>query len=362
MLKRLRNLTSLFVTMGPILVALSCMKQDATAPTAEADLVTSATVVQPKIAFARRVGHHADIFVMNADGTGQRRLTFGGDSTHEFPVWSPDGKQILFTRCYTSNPRLFLMNADGSNQRLLAGGMSCGVEAEIPAWSPDGSRIAYIGFDHAVRIINADRTGDRKLTSNTSGTTEYAPAWSPDGRRIAYAGPWNVHVINADGSRPKQLTNEPRPTDPMPAWSPNSGTIAFVSRRDGNFEIYRMKADGTRQIRLTKARDTCPSPASGLCGDRYPAWSPDGRKIAFTSSRDGNDEIYVMNADGTRQTRLTRNAGSDFKPKWSWDGRKIFFTSTRRGNLDVYAMNADGTRQVNLSRNVRDDFDPDVYP
>jgi Tol biopolymer transport system component len=357
MRRTLRNLTTRILVTGPILAAFSCMKEDATEPTAEPDLAASATAVQPKVAFLRRMTTaRFDVFVMNADGTGQRRLTFG--ERNEFPVLSPNGQQILYTECQEmDNPLLMLINADGTNRRSFARSFSCGVEAEIPAWSPDGSRIAYVNFDGYLFVNNADGTGRRKLT--TKEVTEYAPAWSPDGRRIAYEDLFNVHLINADGTQPRQLTHEPGPTQPMPAWSPNSGSIVFVSRRDGNFEIYRMKADGTNQIRLTRASDACSTSAT-LCGDRYPSWSPDGRKIAFTSDRDGNDEIYVMNPDGSGQKRLTRSPGADVKPKWSPDGTRIFFTTNRYGNADVFSMNPDGTGQANISRNSRDDVHPSV--
>jgi len=91
------------------------------------------------------------------------------------------------------------------------------------------------------------------------------------------------------------------------AWSPDGSKISFASDRDGNFEIDVMNADGSRQTRLTSN--------SGV--DLLPSWSVDGSKIAFTSNRDGNSEIYVMNADGSNQTRLTNHSGSDENPSWS---------------------------------------------
>jgi Tol biopolymer transport system component len=116
--------------------------------------------------------------------------------------------------------------------------------------------------------------------------------------------------------------------------------IAFTSQRDGNSEIYVMNADGTDQRRLTHA-----------AGDDYsPDWSPDGRKIAFVSERDGNDEIYGMNADGSEQRRLTSSRAHDYPPAWSPDGRKIAFASDRDGNFDIYVMDADGSHVRNLTR------------
>jgi Tol biopolymer transport system component len=129
--------------------------------------------------------------------------------------------------------------------------------------------------------------------------------------------------------------------------------IAFESLRDGNFEIYVMNADGSNPINLTHS----------AADDMDPAFSPDGSKIAFTSSRDGNFEIYVMNADGTQQTRLTMTtAAGEGEVTWSPDGKKLAFTSGRDGNNEIYVMNADGTNQVNLSNNAAQDQEPAFSP
>src|SRR5215208_2000204 len=127
--------------------------------------------------------------------------------------------------------------------------------------------------------------------------------------------------------------------------------LAFTSDRDVNREIYVMNAqDGSNQTSLTK------NPAF----DFDPSWSPDGTKLAFTSDRDGNTEVYVMNAqDGSNQTRLTDNGASDSLISWSPDGTKLAFTSNRDGNWEIYVMNAqDGSNQTNLTMNPAFDFDP----
>jgi dipeptidyl aminopeptidase/acylaminoacyl peptidase len=132
-----------------------------------------------------------------------------------------------------------------------------------------------------------------------------------------------------------------------------NGKIAFTSDRDGNDEIYVMNADGSSQTNLTNhpARDT------------FPAWSPDGSKIAFVSDRDGNAEIYVMNADGTSQTRLTNHrARVIFPPAWSPDASKLAFTSNRDGPEEIYIMNADGSGQINLTNNLVYDLQPTWSP
>jgi len=122
--------------------------------------------------------------------------------------------------------------------------------------------------------------------------------------------------------------------------------VAFVSYRDGNYEIYSMNADGSNQTRLT----------NNTAGDTSPSWSPDGSRIAFQSIRDGNYEIYAMNADGYQQTRLTNNAALEAFPSWSPDGTKITFNTSRDGNNEIYVMSADGYQQTRLTSNLADDF------
>jgi TolB protein len=124
-----------------------------------------------------------------------------------------------------------------------------------------------------------------------------------------------------------------------------NGKIAFRSFRDGNGEIYVMNADGSAQTNLSN------NPAEDL----YPAWSPDGSKIAFSSDRDGDYEIYVMNADGAGQTQITNNTAYDREPAWSPDGSKIAFVRVVLAvppyGSEIIVMNADGGAQTNVTNN-----------
>ena len=127
--------------------------------------------------------------------------------------------------------------------------------------------------------------------------------------------------------------------------------IVFTSDRDGNDEIYVMNADGSSQTRLTE-NDVY---------DSYPSWSPDGSRIAFFSNRDDDDEIYVMNADGSGQINLTNNDVGDWNLSWSPDGSRIAFTSERDGNYEIYVMNADGSGQIRLTEDAND-WEPSWSP
>jgi Tol biopolymer transport system component len=150
-------------------------------------------------------------------------------------------------------------------------------------------------------------------------------------------------VVPAPGSRPSSLP----PLPPMP------GRIAFQSSRDGNWEIYTMQADGSSESRLTNS----------AADDLYPAWSPDGSRLAFTSGRDGNWEIYTMTADGAGQVRLTTDASNDWYPAWSPDGSRIAFQTDREGNAEIYAIPSLGGVATRLTQykgnNERPTWSPD---
>jgi len=161
---------------------------------------------------------------------------------------------------------------------------------------------------------------------------------------------WDIYIMEI-GGEPEALTQDPA-DESFPAWAPDGKYLAFVSNKDGNREVYRIKPDGTEMINLTSHSDE----------DWTPAWSPDGQEITFASMRDGNWEIYVMNSNGSSQTRLTHEEASDFSPSWSPDGNQIAFVSNRDGNWEVYVMNRDGSAQTRLTDNEATDISPAWSP
>jgi Tol biopolymer transport system component len=262
------------------------------------------------IAFVSYRDGDGEIYVMDAEGNHQTNLTHD-PSDDQSPVVSPDGQQIAFASDRDGDYEIWVMDASGAHPHRLTNNATNDFQ---PSFSPDGSRIAFITDRHGtlayeVYAMNADGTGQTRLTHDGAELPSTGPTFSPDGSQIVFSKGYDVWVMDADGSNQTQLTEDPE-EDTAPSFSPDGSKVVFMSARNGfdtNFyDIYVMDADGTNETPLT----------AGVDNDLYPVYSPDGSWITFTRSSSGSSEVYLMGADGSDPTNLTGNPAIDGTPDW----------------------------------------------
>jgi Tol biopolymer transport system component len=262
------------------------------------------------IAFHSERSGDFDIWTMSADGSDLRQLTDDPGLDVE-PAWSPDGSKIVFatSRDDPENLSLYVMNADGTDQKRLvqiAGGDLMG-----PALSPDGTRIAFysnVDGNFELYVSNADGTEPANISNNPANDSR--PTWSPAGDKLAFVsdrnGGENLYVLDLGSSQVTRLT-EGIFLDNLPKWSPDGKRILFASNRGGQKGLYTVLADGTGT-----PTPVTPRPEN----DDSPAWAGDGAFILFSSQRTGDWELYAMRSDGTDARQLTLSKNFDRFPAW----------------------------------------------
>jgi Tol biopolymer transport system component len=375
-----------------------------------------------QIIYSAYDGNDMEIAAINTDLTNPLTLTVNdyddsinfdySSNSDPYSIFNAIGTQIAY-RTYDNNDgdyEIAVVNTDGSGGQLTLTDNTW--DDGYPVFNSSGTQIAfqtyYSGSESEIAVINTDGSGFNLITNNSND--DYSPSFNLNGTQVIFSGDitngraiytkstavWdtvgNVCDCQGDGlctaqaycianppvdpdcgsgdidddgipddedncptvSNPLQENTDITPTptnltdnisqDSFETFSSDGLKIAFQSDRDGDNEIYTMDSDGSNLEQLTFNTAT----------DSNPRFSPDGT-IAFISARDGNYEVYTMDADGTNQVNRTNAAGDDYLPVFSPDGSTIAFYSMRDGNAEIYTMDADGTNQVNRTNNAGSD-------
>jgi Tol biopolymer transport system component len=254
-----------------------------------------------KVVFERKIEDESEIYLINANGTNEKRIIKIGN----WPKWSPDGRRITFTKPIDGYNHVFICNEDGSSLIDLGlGSFSC--------WSPDGSQISFacpinLGNKYctSIFIMNNDGSNRRQLTTGY-GPGDFSPAWKPDSFQIAYATSSGICAYNLRTNENKILIQEGR----SPAWSPDNSKLIF-KRKDQN--IYISNENGENEL--------------FLCSGELPSFSPDGNMVIYSKSSHpkgyvseaSKGHLYIINIDRTNDTELTKSAYLDQSSSWAFE-------------------------------------------
>jgi TolB protein len=263
-------------------------------------------------------------------GVARTKIAFTSDRNRQPLIGTVEKREVK---------EIYIVDYDGANPQRITTSRHLNLN---PVWSPDGRGIAYTSH-RPMPLIYISRIFEGVLQNPTKGPDSYfTPAFSPDGKRITFAsnrdGNVEIYVMNVDGSNLRRLTNHPA-GDVAPTWSPSGTQIAFTSDRAGQPQIYYMNADGTGVTRLTTGESYA---------DRA-TWSPAPyNEVAFTARVPGGFDIKAIDMSTGQTRQLTFGEGSNESPSYSPNGRHIAFTSTRAGRVQIFTMTRDGrdVRQI----------------
>jgi TolB protein len=267
-------------------------------------------------------------------GVARSKLTFSSDRNKE-PVADTVEKRDV--------KEVYIGDYDGANQRRITINRSLNI---TPVWSPDGRAIAYTSYRRGFPDVYLSLIYQGTLETPTRGVGQnWLPAFSPDGTRVAFTsnrdGNPEIYVMNRDGSEVRRLTDHPS-IDSTPTWSPTGSQIAFTSDRTGlgSPQIYVIGVDGTgiRRISFESYADR-------------PTWSPPPyNEIAFSARTGPGHDIKILNIASGETRQITFGEGTNESPAWSPNGRHLAFSSTRAGRVQVFTVDRDGRNVRQITR------------
>ena len=365
-----------------------------------------------QIAFAwnGEKGDNFDIYIkLVGSGSPPLRLTTNA-ADDLYPAWSPDGREVAFVRQSGPDISIFTVPALGGPERKLYSGTSAFFSlyeyGNALSWSPDGKFLAFSGQrtsrePNSIFLLSLDSLNTRQLTTPPAGFLgDSTPAISPDGKLLAFvrgasSRDVEIYVMPAAGGEARRLALDNRSGRSL-AWTPDSREIVFPFWYSGNLRLWRAPVSGSNSGQLAVTGEGASTLAISRKGDRLaysqefrdtniwqislqasgskprptriisstrqdygPQYSPDGKRIAFTSGRSGSNEIWVCDADGSNPFQLTSFGGPDVgSSRWSPDGRQIAFDSVSAGNRDIFVVSADGGTPRRLTEETSDDVRP----
>jgi len=267
-------------------------------------------VASTKISFVslRGASDQKEIYVMDADGHDQRRMTWDTSLTAT-PCWGQNATEIYYTSYRDNNPDLCGVQIGTARTWYISRRPVMNIS---PNWNPRSERIVLtLGRDGNSEIYTMARDGSERSVQRLTYTSaiDSSPCFSPSGKQIVFTssrtGYPQVYVMDDDGLNVRRLTRQGRYNDSA-VWSPLGDKIAFVGRDRNIFNVYVMNVDGEGWRQLTARQGN----------NEDPAWAPDGKHLVFSSNRSGSYQLYIMRNDGTDQHRLT-NQGTNQSPAWS---------------------------------------------
>jgi Tol biopolymer transport system component/DNA-binding winged helix-turn-helix (wHTH) protein len=318
------------------------------------------------IAFYRSAGEGDGTYVVPSLGGAERKLTdtwanrfsFG---SHTWLHWSPDGRWLVLSDKASADEgfSLFLISPETGERRRLTSPPATYIGDCSPAFSPDGTQVAFVRVFSAVvgevYLVSVDGGEPARLTHDGGGASNLT--WAADGREIVfstrYGGRTQLHRLSVDGGTPKWVAASGNNAH-YPAFSPNGSRLAWT-QNTANSDIFRAALPNNREAS---------NPFSNLIGsttfEGSPQYSPDGRRIVFQSNRSGSGEIWVCGSEVENPIRLTSFRGPlTGSPSWSPDGRQIVLDSRPEGNADIYIVSSEGGGQP---RRLTTDPGEDIVP